>query len=310
MSNNELMKQLDTRMEEQGFRWRMVSVEHVEELKEEIFQRKRSGEIAEEVYRWYMTGFETSVAEALPGARSIIVVAAPQPRYQVGFTRDGKVHYFTIPPTYLHHTDQEIESVLKSVLEPSGYQFCHACLPEKLLTVRSGLGRYGRNNITYIEGMGSFHMPCAYYSDLPCGQDHWQPVAMMDICKNCHVCVDSCLPGALSRERFIVQADKCVTFFTEINVPWPQWVGSCWDKDNKCLIGCMKCQLNCPKNRENRDKVESLEVFSQEETSILLEEKERDRLPVDLLEKLERLYLAEYIPTLSRNLNILFQAVL
>jgi len=308
MSNNELMKQLSNRMEEQGFRWRMVSLEHVEELKEEIFQRKRSGEIAEEVYRGYMTGFETSVAEALPGARSIIVVVAPQPRYQVGFTRDGEVHYFTIPPTYLHHTDQEVERVLRSVLEPSGYRFSQACLPEKLLTVRSGLGRYGRNNITYIEGMGSFYRPRAYYSDLPCEQDHWQPAAMMDICKKCNVCVDACLPGALSRERFIVQADKCITFFSEIDLPWPQWVGSCWDKDSKCLVGCMKCQLKCPKNRENRDKVESLEVFSRQETSILLEEKEPDRLPVDLLEKLERLYLVEYIPILSKNLNILFQA--
>lgn len=307
MSNNELMKQLENRMEEQGFRWRMVAVEHVEELKEEIFQRKRSGEIAEEVYRGYMTGFETSVTEALPGARSIIIVAAPQPQYQVGFTRNGEVQYFIIPPTYLHHTDQEIESVLKSVLEPSGYRFSQACLPEKLLTVRSGLGRYGRNNITYIEGMGSFYRPRAYYSDLPSWQDHWQPAAMMDICKKCNVCVDACLPGALSRERFIVQADKCITFFSEIDVPWPQWVGSCWDKDSKCLVGCMKCQLKCPKNRENRDKVESLEVFSRQETIILLEEKEPDRLPVDLLEKLERLYLAEYIPILSKNLNILFQ---
>ena len=308
MSNNELMKELGNRMEAQGFRWRMVSVEHLEELKEEIFQRKRSGEIAEEVYREYMTGFETAASEELPGARSIIIAAAPQPQYQVGFTWDGEVHYFTIPPTYLHHTDQEMESVLKRVLEPSGYRFSQACLPEKLLTVRSGLGRYGRNNIAYIEGMGSFYRPRAYYTDLPCRQDHWQPVAVMDICKNCNVCVDGCLPGALSRERFIVQADKCITFFSEIDIPWPQWVGSCWDKDSKCLIGCMKCQLNCPKNRENRDGVQSLEVFSRQETGILLEEKERSRLPVDLLEKLERLYLAEYIPILSRNLNILFQA--
>jgi hypothetical protein len=29
MSNNELMRELGNRMEEQGFRWRMVSVEHV-----------------------------------------------------------------------------------------------------------------------------------------------------------------------------------------------------------------------------------------------------------------------------------------
>jgi epoxyqueuosine reductase len=308
MSNNKLMKELGNRMEEQGFRWGMVSVEHVEELKEEIFQRKKSGEIAEKVYRGYMTGFETTVAEELPGARSIIVAASPQPQYQVGFTRDEEVHYFTIPPTYLHHTDQEVESVLKSVLEPSGYRFSRACLPEKLLTVRSGLGRYGRNNIAYIEGMGSFHRPRAYYTDLPCMEDHWQPVAVMDMCKNCNICVDGCLPGALSRERFIVQADKCITFFSEIDIPRPQWVESRWDQNSKCLVGCMKCQLNCPGNRENRDKVQSLEVFSQQETDILLEEKDRSRLPVDLLEKLERLYLAEYILTLSRNLNILFQA--
>lgn len=305
MSHHEIVEMLSDRMKEYGAKWSSISIEHLEEATEEIKERHRKGEIADEIYNEYLRDFQTSASGVLPGSRSIIVVAVPQPVYRVGFTRNGKVYRFSIPPTYLHHTDDEVEEILKGVLEPAGYRFAPAKPPEKLTAVRSGLARYGRNNITYIEGMGSFYRIRCYYTDLPGLKDDWRPAAVMDRCDRCRACVAACPTGALTDDRFLVRANRCLTFFNETTSPWPQYVKDGWDVDNKCLVGCMKCQLNCPENRSNKDWTELLEVFSEEETQTLLETTEPDGLQEPTLKKIDRLYLTEYIPTLSRNLGAL-----
>lgn len=308
MGNEETLSQLGSRFEECGFKWSMVSIQHVGELTGEILQRHEDGLIPGEVYREFLNNFDTAVPGNFPGGGSIIIVASPQPQYRVGFTRYGKKHHFIIPPTYLHHTDDEVEQVLKDVLEPAGYRFSLARLPEKLLSARSGLARYGRNNITYIDGFGSFHRFRTYYTDLPCIEDCWQEADEMNTCQNCHVCVNSCPTGALNGDQFWVQSDKCLTFLNETTVPWPQWVEESWDTDSKCIVGCMKCQVNCPGNRLQKDRVEPAYVFSEQETRELLENNTHEALSAPTLEKLETLYLTEYIPTLSRNLGILFRS--
>jgi epoxyqueuosine reductase len=307
MSDNEVMNVLSDRFADQGLKWRIVTADHLEELNEVIRGRYESGDIAEGVYREYLSDFDSSLPVELPGVCSIVIVASPQPKYEVGFTLNGRVHRFTIPPTYLHHTDDEVDEILKGVLEPSGYGFLPARLPEKLLAVRSGLAGYGRNNITYIEGWGSFFRLRAYYTDLPCFQDGWREEKVMDACAKCHLCADRCPSGALSRDRFLVRADRCITFMNETSVSWPQWVKSSWDRDSMCLVGCMKCQADCPKNRDYKDWIEPLEVFSEQETRALLEENSRARLPIRTVEKLDSLYLSEYIPVLHRNLSVLFK---
>ena len=42
----------------------------------------------------------------------------------------------------------------------------------KLAAVRSGLAQYGRNNICYVEGMGSFFSFHAYLTDRVFEEDH------------------------------------------------------------------------------------------------------------------------------------------
>ncbi|MCP4218990.1 MAG: hypothetical protein GY765_30430 [bacterium] len=308
MSHKEIVKVLSDRLKEHGSEWRTISIHHLKEATEEIRERHRQGEIADELYNGYLSDFQSSASGVLPGARAIIVVATPHPPHRVGFTRNGSVHKFTIPPTYFHHTDDEVAEILKGALEPTGYEFAPARLPEKLVAVRSGLARYGRNNIAYIDGMGSYHRLRSYYTDLPGLSDFWRPAALMEGCEQCDACIASCPTGALSHDRFQVQANRCLTFFNETTIAWPQYVKSGWDLDNKCLVGCMKCQFSCPNNPNQKDRLEPVEIFSEEETQILLEVKEQARIPEQTLKKLERLYLTEYIPTMARNLGILFQA--
>jgi epoxyqueuosine reductase len=308
MSNKEIWNQLGRGMKEQGLKWSMVSVRYLGMLSGEIIQRHKEGQIVRELYQEYLKDFETTVPGNLFGEGSIIVVASPQPMYRAGFTLKGKEYSFTIPPTYFKHTDDDVEQLLKSVFEPAGYGFTRARLPEKLLAVRSGLAQYGRNNITYIDGFGSFYRIRPYYTDLPSIEDRWLEAEVMDICRNCNICVKSCPTGALKEDRFLVQADKCLTFLNETAVPWPGWVESAWDTDSNCIVGCMKCQFNCPGNGIQKNWIEPTEVFSEQETRELLENTEKDRLSDQTIKKLERLYLTEYIPTLSRNLGVLFQS--
>lgn len=308
MNHKEIVNALGNRLEEHGSVWQIVSIEHLEEVTDEINERYREGEISEEIFCAYLSNMQSSASGLLPGSRSIIVIATPQPMYRVGFTRNGQVHRFSIPPTYLHYTDLEVEEIIKNNLEPAGLVFAPARLPEKLLAVRSGIAQYGRNNITYIEGMGSFHRIRCYYTDLPGLTNQWRNSELLDSCTKCSACIDRCPTGALSHDRFLVHAKRCLTFYNETTAPWPHYVKCSWDLDSKCIVGCMKCQLGCPVNRRQRNWIEPVEVFSEEETRELLEVTEPEHLPEPILKKIERLYLTEYIPTLSRNLNLLFQA--
>jgi len=47
-------------------------------------------------------------------------------------------------------------------------------VPIDRLAVRGGLATYGRNNVTYVPGMGSFHRLSAFYSG---PARRWQLVA-------------------------------------------------------------------------------------------------------------------------------------
>ena len=64
-----------------------------------------------------------------------------------------------IPPNYYDDgsTFKDLENlVFKKIIKVPGYKIQFASnLHLKLLAVRSGLGKYGRNNITYIPNMAS-----------------------------------------------------------------------------------------------------------------------------------------------------------
>lgn len=308
VNSKDVQRVLFERLQAHGFKSRMVPVEAVWEVNNEIRRRYETGELAPEVWQEYSQYFDVPSSGVPVSGRSILVVASPQPKVEVGFTRNGRVHYFTIPPTYLHHTDDEVDNVIRSALEPLAMNFQAARLPEKLLAVRTGLALYGRNNISYVPGMGSFYRIRAYYTDLPFEGPGLSEAVMLDRCRDCRACVKSCPTGAISTEHSVINAGRCLTFFNELPIGWPTWVKESWDTENKCLVGCMKCQMSCPENRKNKDWLEQADVFSQHETGELMTIKDLDRLSPSTVEKLDRLYLTEYLPTLARNLAILFEA--
>jgi epoxyqueuosine reductase len=133
-----------------------------------------------------------------------------------------------LPPTYLGATEvlRQIEGLLAECLAPEGYYVAPARLPRKILAVRSGLAEYGRNNIGYVPGMGSFFQLTVFYSELPCQEDTWREPRMMDRCQDCQACLTKCPTGAISSERFLLRAERCLVFHNERSSdhPFPDWI--------------------------------------------------------------------------------------
>jgi len=301
------MKELFSQLAERGYNGRIVSIQHLSDLQEGIEGRYRQGLFDDEFYQERLTRFAFSPPDSLPEARSLIVVAIPQPQTRVTFTWKGETLPLIVPPTYVAYeeTNKQVKDLLAGILAPAGYRVAQAALPVKLLAVRSGLGAYGKNNICYVLGMGSFHRLVAFYSDLPCQEDDWQELQMMESCQNCSACLRYCPTGAITPERFLLRAERCITFHNERtgDFPFPAWLDPSW---HNCLVGCLHCQRVCPQNKDFLEWVEEGAEFSQEETSLILEGVPSDQLPVATVRKLKQLDLIEYLDGLPRNLSILF----
>jgi len=297
------LKELLYELEKRGYKGKIISIHHLQELEKEIKEGYNQGLFSEEFYRERLTSFEFALPATLPEAKSLIVVAFPQPQLRVVFNWRGKSHPLLIPPTYLHYPDQKIEELLEGILNPSGFSLAKNELPLKLLAAHSGLGSYGKNNICYVPGMGSFHRLMAFFTDLPLPDDWWQDSKMMDKCKNCSACLQSCPTGAITSERFLLRAEICLTFHNERQGDLPSWIDPSW---HNCLVGCMHCQRICPENKKPLGWVEEKEEFSEKETRLLLDRTSPQILPSQTLRKIENLDLMEYFELLPRNMRVLF----
>ena len=131
--------------------------------------------------------------------RSILIVAIPHPAFaNVGFVKQGQSYHFA---SLVRSDFERSEKDLRDFLAPQGYHIQSAPnLPMKRLAAHSGLAVYGRNNICYVEEMGSFFSFAAYFSDIPCEQDDWTEIRRADRCAQCKVCLNACPTGAIWKD--------------------------------------------------------------------------------------------------------------
>jgi len=297
-----------SRLAEGGYQGRIVPIQHLRELQNEIEGRNVQGQFDKIFYKECLTGFDFRVPDGLPKVKSIIIVAVPRPQTPVTFTFNNETRTLILPPTYFAYeeTRKQVENLLSTILSQKGYRVARAKIPLKLLAVRSGLGSYGRNNLCYVSGMGSFLELVAIYSDMPCSNDNWQEAHMMENCQNCHACQKNCPTGAISSDRFLLHAERCLVFHNEKkgDVSFPSWIDPSW---HNCIIGCLHCQRVCPQNKEFLNWFEGKIEFSQDETALLLKGVSRDQLPDETAKKLQHLDLLENVDILPRNLGVFFQ---
>ncbi len=301
-----VIKELHQHLANAGFKSSIVSIQHLSDLQCDLENLLEQGilqkDFYDEITSRYGLHWNFKPPADFPAAKSIIITAVPQPKTSVKFTLSDKTYSAIIPPTYLYDTDKEASNIISLHLGNYGYKVCDALLPTKLLAVHSGLARYGKNNIAYIDGWGSYFRLRAFFSDIPCTIDNWQELKMMDLCKKCNACIKRCPTNAITKDRFLIDAARCTTYFNEEEDEFPEWIDPSW---HNSLIGCMICQDVCPANKDYTKWVVPGEEFSEEETLIILKGVPKDKLPLETTEKLKKICMLDSYNLLQRNLGVL-----
>jgi len=297
------------------YKYKTISISHLDELQEDIDKLRREGKLSDnKTYRSYIDNKKFKVPENLPDAKSIVILAIFSKLALVNFHLDDKKYEVMIPPNYYDDgtTFEDFENIiLNEIIKEPGYkvEFTNK-LHVKLLAVRSGLGKYGRNNICYVDNWGSMINLFAYFTDFQFEEDNWTDIKMMDQCKHCTICINNCLTGAIpnpSDENFVVNVGKCISVYNEIEGIIPTWIPS--DAHN-ALIGCMRCQKPCPNNRETIKITERMEDITENETKALLDGQTDEKIVNSLSKKLKMFSPSnakEVLPVIKRNLKALIK---
>lgn len=289
---------------EHGMKAAVVSAVHLNELKEQMETLKQNGTFDETFYRDYFRYIDYSETERFDNARSLIAIAVPSLPVRLLFQYEGNSIETVIPPTYVYSEAERSAAVLLEKLHAdNAYRFQRVRLPAKLLAVRSGLAEYGRNNICYSAEFGSFQRVLTFCSDMPIEADDWREMTLAERCGHCGACVKACPTGAIADDRFVIHAERCITYRNETEYPFPDWLDSGM---HNAIIGCMKCQTVCPMNKEHRKRSTDRIVFTEDETNALLYCNDFRSLPSALSQKLEMLNMTEYANVLARNMKAVF----
>jgi len=302
-----IIQQLQNKLQHSGLKSSVVSIRHLKDLQTNLDNLLRQGILKSDFYdeiiaRYQDFDYNLEPPANFPEAKTIFITAAPQPKVKVIFNLAGKKYPVIIPPTYIHDTDDTAYKILSQFLSTKGYKISKAYLPEKALAVHCGLATYGKNNIAYIDCLGSFFRLKAFYSDIPSNSNNWQEFKMLDRCDRCVACYKSCPTKAISNERFLIDATKCLTYFNEGENEFPDWINQSW---HNCLMGCMICQDVCPVNKDVKNWVTNAEEFSDQETKKIIDGVQQKQLPQKMMEKLRRINMLDHYALLQRNLGVL-----
>jgi len=204
-------------------------VDHLQELQADIDLLKQNHMLSDhQIYQGYIQKLQFTLPEDFPTAKSLIVLAVFTPLVKIHFQRQGKPHEVMIPPQYNGNrvSPEDIQKIIRRDILPQPEIILKRAnrLHLKLLAVRSGLAKYGRNNISYVERMGSFHFLYAFFTDYEFENDSWTSLEMMPICNKCQICRQKCPTGAIQEEKFVIDAGKCITLYNELPEPFPSWI--------------------------------------------------------------------------------------
>lgn len=177
-------------------------------------------------------------------------------------------------------------------------------IPKKALAVAAGLAQYGRNHISYIDGLGSFFDIAVLFSDREPEDTTFFKSKRMDCCEDCGKCIANCPTEAIGDNA--LRVSRCITHYNENpNAIFPAWLPRA---AHNAIIGCMRCQSCCPANAEVLAKQHPRVRFTKEETQAFLA---GGKLPKEMHEKLASVHLEydDYIRNVfPRNLKLLMAA--
>jgi epoxyqueuosine reductase len=298
-----------------GIKGAIVSVDRLKDIESDISTLLSSGEINLEVNKdipQYQYSYEKIIrgkkyrydSNNDPiGAKSVLILAVPMPVHQVGFTINGNTVNVLIPSDFMQRkASKELDEYLKNTLNMFGHKAIKAKLPLKLLAVRSGLAEYGRNNISYVEGMGSRLFLTAYYIDCQLPEDTWREPVRMKMCDTCRACMNNCPTKAIIDNKRVILAERCLVLYNEFEDDIPSWINK---EYHNALIGCVKCEEKCPMNLIYKNQLVTLPAFSEEQTKEILQTKNADDLSPKTYQMIHDYEINEYYNVFHRNLSLL-----
>lgn len=294
-----------------AYQYRTMSVDRFPVLQEEIDALRRSGQLAQvEAFTNYMNDLSFTLPENFPSARSLILIATSAPLLTIHLQYNGTRIPAIIPPNYYFSglTRVMLLDEIRRAIVPCpdrrvdriDYRFFL-----KLAAVRSGLAMYGRNNICYVEGMGSLFSVHAYLTDEEFPEDHWCDVRHLPQCEHCSVCIGSCPTGAISPDRFVIDASRCIPLYNELDGELPDWIPA---GAHHAIIGCMHCQSPCPANREQMKHVETADDITEDEVRGFISGERNENILDSIGQKLKIPYLGksdELATVIRRNMKAL-----
>ncbi len=296
-----------------GYRMAAGSVSLLDEVRDALHKRRDAGEIEPSFYRENLEIFTYLGGIPIENPRSIILVAKPAPAYVLAFVISGKRVETILPPTYLRYRGifVDVRDDLRSAISGSGYRVEILSAPLKALGSRFGLLSYGRNNIGYIEGLGSYFQLVGLVSDLPFGEKDVassREDALLPRCDKCRICAAACPTGAIGKDRVLLHTEKCYTLFSESQKPIPQGLKA---PSPRCVIGCLRCQELCPENKGLLKHENAPVSFDAEETEAFLGKKPAADGPAfdRALAKFRELGLTMGLPLYRRNLKRLLSQI-
>lgn len=305
----ELVAALHEALAAAGYLYRTAPLDLAARLEEELRGLHERGLVAEELYARYAGSWRFSPPPRMPAPRTLIVVAWPSAAVKVRFHLDSGPFEATVPPTYISSAGRaRCLGILREVLEAAGHSVARVRVANKLLAAQTGLARYGRNNLAYVRGMGTFARLDAFCTDADLGavEAEIEGSLLLSSCPPCRNCHHHCPTGCIPLDGTVIDATRCLTYLNEEEGEWPDWLDP---RAHNALVGCMRCQEMCPADRYFLRKEAVVAEFDAEETAIVLMNLPPERLPAGVRAKLDELDLTEYSLVLGRNLLALRNAV-
>jgi epoxyqueuosine reductase len=301
-------------LETQGILARVVPVERLDDVRRRVDEAIAGAAFPADV--------TAALADDLPSPlpegewRSLVIAAVARPLTQANLTWRGETRTVVVPPHYAGYAavPRAMAARVDELLRPAGFSAMHCEPPLKTLAAGAGLTRYGRNNVAYAPGLGSWLQLGACVSDAPPPDGSaWGDPQVLDRCERCSACLRACPTEAIGGDRFVLHTERCLTFHNESRDPLPEWIEPA---AHHTAVGCLRCQQACPENVRVELVQAAPEWFDEEETAAILaaehlvDEGAEERWPgvsAATLKKLERCGL-DYSPkVIARNIRVLLE---
>jgi epoxyqueuosine reductase len=295
------------------YKYRTLPVSRFSALQNEYDAARKNSRLGRHrMYLDQIAQLNFKVPGEFANAKSVVVVAAHSKNMYSNFRLDGQSYRIMIP--FQYYVDEMNADRLKGVIQKDIVKNTAARVmdissrvPLKLLAARSGLGRYARNGLVFVDGMGSYNVLYAFLTDHSFAEDNWTNPQILDECNRCHACERTCPTRCISRWSYSVNIDKCLTLYNENAGEFPNYIlGSM----HHALMGRMQCKSPCPANEGIAELSGKLEDVSEEETRKILRGAPDDVLLKSLQRKLRQFRAAaskEQFPILRRNLSVLIR---